>query len=199
VCTRDRDASHRAHAWSGGYDAFAADVFGDADYLATLTDGSDVLEPLQHVLDRHTSGVAAHEIHDLWSSLCTVDSAVLDLLANIDKADIYLASNQDERRAAVVEQTFQPHVWWRGAFFSCRLGARKPDGAYFAATLARLDVPAESCFFVDDKPECVEAAAAAGIPGVVFRAADELAEDLAAWGLLEAGPPLPADSPGRDR
>ena len=51
-------------------------------------------------------------------------------------------------------------TWWRicggyrhmfdQKFYSCRLGAAKPDEAYFRSLLAHLEFPPEAALFLDD-------------------------------------------------
>ncbi|NUR06596.1 MAG: HAD-IA family hydrolase [Nocardioidaceae bacterium] len=74
-----------------------------------------------------------------------------------------LATNQDERRAAYMRDTFGYDGWLDDTFFSCELGAAKPDPAYFEAVLARLDDPPERVLFVDDNAANVAAARGVGL------------------------------------
>lgn len=55
------------------------------------------------------------------------------------------------------------------SFVSCELGVRKPDPAIYQEALRRLDVPAASCVFVDDRERNVVAAREVGMTGVRFR------------------------------
>jgi putative hydrolase of the HAD superfamily len=60
-----------------------------------------------------------------------------------------------------------------GAFFdAASLGARKPDPTAYAAAVDRLGLPAGAVLFVDDLPENVSGAEAAGLPAVLFDIAD---------------------------
>ncbi len=69
-------------------------------------------------------------------------------------------------------------------FVSCRTGARKPDpGAYAGAAEALGRTPA-SCVFVDDRRVNVEGAWKVGMPGLVFRDAKALRDDLVRLGVL---------------
>lgn len=57
---------------------------------------------------------------------------------------------------------------FRELFFSCELASAKPDPACYAAVLARLGAAASDVIFLDDRPENVAGAAAAGIAAVQF-------------------------------
>ncbi len=53
------------------------------------------------------------------------------------------------------------------------VGLRKPDPAIYELTLSKLDVPGESCVFVDDHPGHLKAAIEFGITTVLHRTPDE--------------------------
>jgi putative hydrolase of the HAD superfamily len=54
-------------------------------------------------------------------------------------------------------------------WFSCDLRAAKPDPVVYDQVLAGLGGPASSVTFIDDRPDNVAAAAAAGMRAVVFK------------------------------
>lgn len=62
-------------------------------------------------------------------------------------------------------------------------GFRKPSREAFEACLRALDVPAAEVVFVDDRAVNVEAAAAAGLDGILFEGAEALEAALRARGL----------------
>ena len=62
-------------------------------------------------------------------------------------------------------------------------GVTKPDSRFFAIGLGCIPIPPENLFFVDDRTENVEAAAKAGLAGVVFTDAGSLRRDLIARGV----------------
>ena len=67
---------------------------------------------------------------------------------------------------------------------SWRLGARKPDPAFFEQMVAAADVDPRRCLFVDDRHDNCEAAEARGIPSHRFVDAADLRARLRAEGLL---------------
>ena len=75
----------------------------------------------------------------------------------------YLASNQDSYRARVMREHLRYADLLDGLFFSCDVGAAKPDPAFFAAVVDALELPADEVLFVDDVRPNVEAARAAGV------------------------------------
>lgn len=54
------------------------------------------------------------------------------------------------------------------AVFSCSVGVAKPDPRIYRIAAERLDVEPDACLFVDDRPEFVEGAIAAGMDAVVL-------------------------------
>jgi putative hydrolase of the HAD superfamily len=64
------------------------------------------------------------------------------------------------------------------AVLSFEVGAMKPDAAIYLAAAQRAEVPAGQVFFVDDKPENVAGARAAGLDAVLFSGHEPLLEEL---------------------
>jgi putative hydrolase of the HAD superfamily len=63
-------------------------------------------------------------------------------------------------------------------FFSCRIGATKPDPAAYRAVLDRIGAAPAHVTFVDDRPANVAGAEAVGIRGVLFTGPAALAAEL---------------------
>jgi FMN phosphatase YigB (HAD superfamily) len=74
---------------------------------------------------------------------------------------------------------------FRQHFFSCDLGRIKRDPGTFDHVLREIDRAPERCFFIDDNPKNIAAAAEAGIAGVVFESAAQLEAELRRRGLLD--------------
>ncbi|MBN1393778.1 MAG: HAD family phosphatase [Pirellulales bacterium] len=66
---------------------------------------------------------------------------------------------------------------------SYRIGAMKPDGAVYCAAAEMAGYSPEDIFFVDDRPEHVAGARAAGFDAVQFTTAAALAEELRERGV----------------
>ena len=75
----------------------------------------------------------------------------------------YLASNQDRRRAAHMHAELGYPALLDGEFYSCDLGAAKPETGYFTAILDRLSLAPAQVLLVDDNPGNVEAARSVGL------------------------------------
>lgn len=82
---------------------------------------------------------------------------------------VHLATNQEHVRAAYLMDTLGLAAHVDGMLYSARLGARKPDVAFFAKAEAASGVPASELLLVDDSPDNVEAARRAGWHAIRWR------------------------------
>lgn len=70
------------------------------------------------------------------------------------------------------------------ALTSCYVGLRKPDLAMYQRAIDIVGGPPERILFIDDRPENVAAAEAAGLIALRFTGADALRHDLARLGAI---------------
>lgn len=115
-----------------------------------------------------------HEAADYlqrWAEGAVIpDPAMLEDVRRLRAAGVacYLGSNQDAFWAAHLETTLGYGTLLDGLFISCRLGAAKPQAAFFEAMLAQIPYPREELIFFDDKAANVEAALACGLEARLF-------------------------------
>lgn len=108
---------------------------------------------------------------DRWAQENVIpDPAMLEDVRRLRAAGVacYLGSNQDAFWAAHVETALGYGALLDGLFISCRLGAAKPQAAFFEAMLAQIPIPREELIFFDDKAANVEAALACGLEARLF-------------------------------
>lgn len=114
-----------------------------------------------------------------------LDRALLDELAAERAAgrEIHLATNQEHLRADFLMRTLglAPHV--DGMHYSAALGCRKPDPAFFLAVAGRLGRPPGELLLIDDTPENLEGARAAGCRAVPWTGETSLAALLRPLGI----------------
>lgn len=121
-----------------------------------------------------------------------------ELLDDLDGAlSRYVASNYpvwiDE-----VRRRFALDARCEGVWASYHLGARKPDAAFYARLLERIEAEPRDCLFVDDRERNCEGAEAAGMRAHLFEGADGLRARLAAEGVaLPSANRLPASDSRR--
>ncbi len=107
---------------------------------------------------------AYDDVVRIWLGIDPVDAA-RDLVREVRAGGVacHLASNQDAHRAAHMQGRLGYADLLDGAFYSCALGAAKPDPAYFAAVLDLLVLAPERVLLVDDNPANVAAARSLGL------------------------------------
>ena len=76
------------------------------------------------------------------------------------------------------------HGLFEEVVVSVEVGLRKPDPAILSLTAGRLGLRPGACLLVDDKERNTNAAAAIGMPAVVYRSVDQLTAELRERGLL---------------
>ncbi|WP_340646473.1 HAD-IA family hydrolase [Phenylobacterium sp.] len=108
------------------------------------------------------------------------DPAMLEDVRRLRAAGVacYLGSNQDAFWAAHVETALGYGQLFDGLFISCRLGAAKPQTAFFEAMLAQIPYPRQELIFFDDKSANVEAALACGLEARLFTGRAQYLRDL---------------------
>ena len=105
-----------------------------------------------------------------------------------------LVSNTNALHWEGVLQAFDPAPLFDALVLSFRVGAVKPEPAFWSAALAEAGCSPADCLYADDRPELVAAASRLGIPGFVVDGPGALADGLAARGLLGDAPPEPGNS-----
>jgi putative hydrolase of the HAD superfamily len=90
----------------------------------------------------------------------------------------FAASVQERRRAGYLAREMGFATLFDGLFFSCDLGARKPQPAFYAAVTSRLAHRPGELLFFDDMPAFVDAAREAGWTAELFTSVDQLRADV---------------------
>lgn len=93
---------------------------------------------------------------------------------------IFLATNQENRRARYLMETLGLGREFDGILHSAGLGYRKPDAEYFAVARERAGVLPEEIVFIDDSARNVDAARRAGWTATHWQGDLSLEEAIAA-------------------
>ncbi len=99
---------------------------------------------------------------------------------------LVLGSNTNPLHAAQFRRQFAGTLGrFHGLVLSYEVGHNKPAPEFYAACVAAAGREPADCIFIDDLPENVEAARAAGLQGLVYRADEHarLLAELAALGI----------------
>jgi putative hydrolase of the HAD superfamily len=88
------------------------------------------------------------------------DAAILDLVATLRSRGFkcHVASVQERNRAAYLRETMGFESAFDQTFFSCDLGAAKPEPEFYLKIQERLGKPPHELLLVDDSLACFDAA-----------------------------------------
>lgn len=98
--------------------------------------------------------------------------AIRQLKANAD-IRLYIATNQEHLRASWLFNHLGLSDLFEDIFYSARIGARKPDAAFFKFVDAKLGPQAQPPLFFDDTPANITAAQSAGWEAAQFDTIDD--------------------------
>ena len=135
------------------------------DEQACLRGEGDFLEVLAGHLRTLGASVTAEELHRaVWRSVHVEPASVALVHALRDAGlGVHLGTNQEHHRAAYMRTALGYDDLFDESFYSCEIGAAKPDGAFFCAVLDRLGAAAPEVLFVDDSERNVVGARECGL------------------------------------
>lgn len=115
-----------------------------------------------------THGLAWTEdtLISIWSKMFSLNPTGRGLYkAAVDAGvPVYTLSNIAKHHVDAIENNWDGFFdGAAGLFMSYQMGVRKPDPAIYRQVLDQLDAEGSQCFFIDDRPENVEAARTEGI------------------------------------
>lgn len=109
------------------------------------------------------------ELLSAWQAIDPIDG-VDSLIRHLRERDYLccLATNQQTYRSHYMRTALGYDELFDEQFYSCEMGVRKPDSAYFELILRRLGRPPSEVLFLDDNEGNVAAAKQCDIQGLVF-------------------------------
>ena len=162
---------HPRHAWAPQLDAWGGPGFAEAVFAAEVPALRGVA-PFRDVLtdvlrDWPDATASVDDLLGLWEQV-DGDEEAIRLVQDVAATGVtcMLATNQQDHRKEYLRRRFGYDDLFARSFYSCDLGARKPELAYFERVLEQLDVPAAQVGFVDDVEANVAAALTLGIRAV---------------------------------
>jgi HAD superfamily hydrolase (TIGR01509 family) len=109
-----------------------------------------------------------------WHSTLSANQPMLEFARELAEVhNLYLATNTGEIQIPRIYEFFPNLGFFRGLAASCILGEVKPDRAFYEKALSQFGIRADTCLFIDDRPENVRGAAAFGIRAILYRTAAE--------------------------
>lgn len=131
-------------------------------YWSDIVTGHEPIEPrLTEVLAKIAPHIETETLLGYWfENDSRLDQRLLEDLAELRKTGValYLATNQEHRRAAWLMNELGLARHFKDIFYSARLGHRKPDQDFFRLATALIDTRPEDILFIDDAPENIEGA-----------------------------------------
>ena len=147
------------------WDAEAPMLTGQGDFVETM---SGLLEKWGRPGHVDTFVRASKDIR--------TDEAIVSIIRELRRAGILccLASNQMKYRARYMSESLGYSSLFDREFYSCDIGHKKPDSAYFLAILAALELSPERVLFIDDNETNVAAALDLGMNAAAFQPGPEV-------------------------
>jgi HAD superfamily hydrolase (TIGR01509 family) len=149
-------------------DAFIAEVV--AVEQPCLIGAADFAVELARILERWNSRRTVAEALAIWRDLI-VDRSIIDAVAAVRSAGlcVCLATNQHTQRATYMSDELGYRDVFDREFYSCHVGAAKPDREYFERIVGALGLPPVQLLFFDDHDANVAAAREAGLNAAFFQ------------------------------
>jgi putative hydrolase of the HAD superfamily len=180
-------------AWPGVFADLVgdrADEFGGLvwdDLELALAGGLDMGAHVDAVIEDLGLTDRRDAIRDIWGMIDPLPAS-RELVAAVRAAGTpcYLATNQDSLRASYMRGRLGYDEVLDGSYYSCEVGAAKPDARYFLHIADHLALAPRELVFVDDLAANTEAAAELGIAAVLWhhdQGVDELRDRLTALGV----------------
>lgn len=128
-----------------------------------------------------------HAYHERWHE--TLPGALEGTVAILEELDergvpLYAITNFNGPKFRETQRRFGFLNIFRDVVVSGEVGMLKPDRDIFELFLARNDLTAGSCLFIDDSRHNVEGSRAVGMDAIHFESPQQLRRDLARRGLL---------------
>jgi putative hydrolase of the HAD superfamily len=161
-------------------------VFEDeAPYLTSAGDFPAALGERLRTFGVRTPFLELHR--QVWLTI-EVDQEVLAVVRRLREAGtaVHLATNQHVHRAAYMRDELGYGEHFDSCWYSCEVGAAKPDPAYFRAVLDGIGAEPGECLLVDDSARNVATALDLGMGAERWTTRDghpALRKALARWGL----------------
>lgn len=157
------------------------------DHWQDVVTGRDHLEPrLASVLTKIAPGLSAATLIDYWfKNDSGLDRTLLADLAALRAKGIpmFLATNQEHRRAAYLMEDLGLSSYFDGIFYSAMFGYQKPAPEFFRLATERVGIKASEIAFIDDYPANIEGARRFGWKAMHWAPGSKLEDALAAFSL----------------
>ena len=159
----------------------ATRAFFEGEFTDCLLGRADLAETLPPYLAEWGWTGSVAEFMRLWFSVeDATDARVLGAVQNLRDAGhlCCLASNQEKHRADSLRPVMGFGKEFDRLFFSCEIGAKKPDAQFYEAIETALGLNGGQIAFWDDSPSHVNAAKARGWRARLYTSGDEFEQQV---------------------
>jgi putative hydrolase of the HAD superfamily len=121
-----------------------------------------------------------------WSDIFSLNESIEPVLASLKKAGytLVLGSNTNDLHANQFRRQFaETLIHFDRLVLSYEVGHIKPSAAFYLACAQAAGADPGDCVFIDDLPENVEGARAAGLVAILYQQSEGLIRDLVAMGI----------------
>jgi len=165
---RPEDGSHWSMSFEADLGLSGSDLqreFFDVHWEAVVLGRAMLGDSLSPVLDRIAPHLTPEQLIAYWFERDShLDRELLQEMSAIRSTGIpvYLATNQEHRRARHLMRTMRLADYVDGVYYSAQIGARKPGREFFDKVASTVGFPAGELLLVDDSLDNITAAEAAG-------------------------------------
>lgn len=145
--------------------------FYEGIFNECLTGKADLMMVLPPFLKQWNWEGSVEEFVALWlKTEHLIDARLISTIKKLREDGIIccLATSQEQHRADYMKKEMGFQDIFDHMFFSCEMGAQKPDEDFFRLIETRLQLPGESILFWDDRSRNVDGARARGWKAEVY-------------------------------
>ena len=126
--------------------------------------------------ERYKLDLEFEEFREIWNNIFEEDPAVNEIILYLKKKGypVFLLSNTNEMHFNYIMEKYPIINYLDEWILSFEVGAKKPSAKIYDTIFEKKTVERHEVIYIDDIPEYIEAAAACGIPGIVYRNAEDI-------------------------
>ena len=128
------------------------------------------------IRDRYKLDLDFAEFKEIWNDIFDEDRAVHDAILYLKTRGypLFLLSNTNELHFAHIMEKYPVVHHFDEWILSFEVGSKKPAEKIYSVIFEKKSLERHEVFYIDDVPGYVEAAAKYGIPGMVFKSAEDI-------------------------
>lgn len=145
--------------------------FFKGPFVACQKGEADLKEELKPYLEKWNWQGSTDEFLDYWfKSDVILSPGIQEIVASFKErgVKVYLASNNEQYRAEVIERLLKENNLLDGVYFSAHLKVRKESPEFFNKIINELGVDPQQVSFVDNDQKNVDSAASVGIDARLY-------------------------------